>query len=71
MYWDTENTASSTVRLPKGQTLSFEADQGPLHQWNLSLGASVVFDHGLETFAEYGFNFDDIKFFATGLTYRF
>lgn len=71
MYWDTENTARSTVRLPNGQSLSFEADQGPVNEWNMSLGTSVVLKHGFEVFGEYGFNFDDIKFVATGLTYRF
>jgi len=71
MYWDTSNTARSTIRLPNGQQLSFEADQGPVNEWNLSLGGSVVITEGFEAFAEYGFNFDDIKFVATGLTYRF
>ncbi|MEP4076275.1 hypothetical protein [Haloferula sp.] len=71
MYWDTANTAESTVRLPNGQTLAFQADQGPRNEYNLGVGTSVVFSHGFEGFAEYGFNFDDVKFVATGLTYRF
>jgi hypothetical protein len=71
MYWDTENTASATVTIPDVGLVSFEADQGPAHPWNASVGASVAFSRHWEWFAEYGFNLDDVRVFATGLTFRF
>lgn len=71
MYWDTENTASATVDVPGEGPLHFEADQGPAHPWNASVGGSVVLSRHWEWFAEYGFNFDDVHMVATGLTLRF
>jgi hypothetical protein len=70
-YWDTENTATSTVMVPDVGTVSFEADQGPRHPWNMILGGSVVLGRHWESFLECGFNFDDVKIVATGLTFRF
>jgi hypothetical protein len=71
MYWDTANTASATVNVPGEGALHFDADQGPLHPWNVSVGASVAFTKNWEWFGEYGFNFDDLRMVATGLTFRF
>ncbi|NJO55360.1 MAG: hypothetical protein HC834_02270 [Rhodospirillales bacterium] len=71
MYWDTRNTASSTVTTSDGGTLFFEADQGPRNPWNASVGTSIAFSRRWECFAEYGFNFDDVQVIATGLTFRF
>jgi hypothetical protein len=70
-YWDTANTASSTVDVPGVGRVSFQADQGPRNPWNMTLGASVVLGRHWDIFAEYGFNFDDVHIVATGLTFRF
>ena len=70
-YWDTENTARSTVEVAGVGTVQFEADQGPSHPWNASIGGQTVFRAPWEAFAEYGFNFQDVHFFAGGVTFRF
>jgi hypothetical protein len=70
-YWDTANTATSTVDVANVGTVSFEADQGPRNPWNAAAGGSVALRKNWEAFAEYGFNFDDVQFLATGVTYRF
>ena len=54
-----------------GRPVSFEADQGPLNEWNPSLGTQVGLSEHWEAMAEYGFNFDDVKVFVTAITYRF
>jgi hypothetical protein len=71
MYWDTANTARATVNVPGEGLVTFEADQGPAHPWNASVGASIAISRHWECFAEYGFNLDDVQVFGTGLTYRF
>jgi hypothetical protein len=71
MYWDTVNTAKATVEVPGEGLIRFEADQGPANPWNASVGASVGLSRRWECFAEYGFNFDDVKVIATGITFRF
>lgn len=70
-YWDTENTARSTVDVEGVGTVQFEADQGPAHPWNASIGGQAIFHKPWEAFAEYGFNFEDVQFFAGGIGYRF
>jgi hypothetical protein len=70
-YWDTKNTASSTVEVPDVGTVRFEADQGPKHPWNAVVGGSVVIHRHLDVFAEYGFNPGDVTVVAAGLTLRF
>jgi hypothetical protein len=70
-YWDTENTARSTVTAPAVGTISFEADQGPRTPWNMVVGGSVVLGRHWDTFLEYGFNFEDVHIVATGITFRF
>jgi hypothetical protein len=71
MYWDTENTAKATVDVPGVGAVSFEADQGPLHPWNASVGASVAFASHWEGAVEYGFNLRDVQVVAASLTFRF
>jgi hypothetical protein len=71
VFWDTANTASSTVQVTGVGTVQFEADQGPRNPWNASVGCSVVISRSWECFADYGFNLDDVRIFATGLTWRF
>lgn len=71
VFWDTANTASSTVDVPGVGTVQFEADQGPRNPWNASVGCSVVLSRSWDCFVDYGFNLDDVQTFATGLTYRF
>jgi hypothetical protein len=71
MYWDTDNTARSTVNVPGTGTVSFEADQGPAHPWNASVGTSFALSKQWEGMLEYGFNFDDVHIFAAGMTFRF
>jgi hypothetical protein len=70
-FWDTKNTASSTVDVPGVGVVRFEADQKPTHPWNAVVGASAVVHRHLDLFAEYGFNPGDVTFFAGGLTFRF
>lgn len=70
-YWDTENTAASTVNVPDVGVIQFEADQGPANPWNAVAGVSTAFSRSWEMFAEYGFNFDDVQFVAAGLVFRF
>jgi hypothetical protein len=70
-YWDTANTAASTVESPGIGLVSFEADQGPRNPWNATVGLSVVLQQHWDVFAEYGFNFDDVHIVATGFTFRF
>lgn len=71
MYWDTKNTAVASIEVPGEGRVSFEADQGPAHPWNASVGGSVAFSRHWEWFGEYGFNFDDVRMVATGFTFRF
>jgi len=70
-YWDTKNTAKSTVEVPSVGSVKFEADQGPKHPWNAVVGASAAVHRHFDLFAEYGFNGDDVTFFAGGATFRF
>jgi len=71
VFWDTANTASSTVEVPGVGTVQFEADQGPRNPWNASVGCSVVLNRSWDCFVDYGFNLVDVQTFATGFTYRF
>jgi hypothetical protein len=71
MYWDTENTASSTVSVPGVGSVSFQADQGPLHPWNATVGVSAVFSRHWESSVEYGFNLKDVQVLAAAMTFRF
>jgi hypothetical protein len=70
-YWDTENTASSTVDVAGVGRVQFEADQGPTHPWNATVGSQVSISKEWESFAEFGFNFEDVFVLITGATYRF
>jgi len=70
-YWDTENTATSTVEVAGVGVVQFEADQGPTHPWIATIGTSVVFSQTWESFAELGFNFDDVFVLIIGATFRF
>lgn len=71
VYWDTANTASSTVQVAGVGTVQFEADQGPRNPWNANVGGSVGIGRAWECYVDYGFNLDDVRTFATGLTWRF
>jgi hypothetical protein len=70
-YWDTKNTAASTVDVPDVGAARFEADQGPKNPWNAVVGISSTLHRHFEFFAEYGFSPGDLTFFAGGLTARF
>jgi hypothetical protein len=70
-YWDTANTASSTVEVAGVGAVSFEADQGPRNPWNAVVGGSIVINRHWEGFTEYGFNFDDVHIVAAGVGFRF
>jgi hypothetical protein len=67
-YWDTRNTARSTLEVPGVGTVQFEADQGPRNPWNMTVGATSPVHrrahHQLELFAEYGWSPGDLTFFA-------
>ena len=70
-FWDTKNTASSTVDVPGVGAVHFEADQEPKRPWNAVVGASAAVHRHMDLFFEYGFNPGDVTFFAGGLTFRF
>jgi hypothetical protein len=70
-YWNTRNTARSTVDVPDVGSVQFEADQGPKNPWNMVVGFSSALHRHFELFAEYGFSPGDLTFFAGGLTFRF
>jgi hypothetical protein len=70
-YWDTANTASSTLEMEGVGLISFEADQGPRNPWNVTVGGSIVINRHWDGFAEYGFNLDDVHIVAAGITFRF
>jgi hypothetical protein len=70
-YWDTKNTAKSTVDVPGVGAVRFEADQGPKNPWNMVVGISSSLHRHFDLFAEYGFSPGDLVFFAGGLTFRF
>jgi len=70
-YWDTKNTAKSTLEIPDVGSVRFEADQGPKNAWNAVVGVSSAIHRNFELFAEYGFNGSDVTVFVGGLTFRF
>jgi len=70
-FWDTANTAKSTVEVPGVGAVRFEADQQPKRPWNAVVGGSAGVVRHLDLFAEYGFNSGDVTYFAGGLTFRF
>jgi hypothetical protein len=70
-YWDTANTASSTLSVDGVGQVKFEADQGPRNPWNATVGTSIVLHRHCEVFTEYGFNLDDVHILVAGLTFRF
>ena len=70
-YWGTKGTAKATVDVPDIGSVTFSALQGPLHPLNALVGANVTLFRRWEAFFEYGFNFDDVKIFAAGLSFRF
>jgi hypothetical protein len=70
-YWDTANTASSTVTVPGLGNVAFEADQGPEQPWNMVLGTQITIKKRFDLFMEYGTDYDTMKYFATGLSFRF
>ena len=70
-YWGTSGTAKATVNVPDVGSVTFAADQGPLHPLNALVGANVTLFKRWELFAEYGFNFDDVDVVAAGLSFRF
>jgi hypothetical protein len=71
MYWDTANTASSSVTVPGVGLVKFEADQGPRHNWNASVGAQTTLGRHFDLFLEYGFLPGDVKILVTGVSFRF
>jgi len=70
-YWDTATTARATVQVPGTGSVAFEADQGPANPWNMVFGGQATFHENIDLFLETGTNFDDMKYFAFGLTFRF
>jgi hypothetical protein len=70
-YWGTSGTAKSTVSVPEIGSVTFAADQGPLHPLNALVGANVTLFKRWEAFLEYGFNFNDVHVVAAGLSFRF
>jgi hypothetical protein len=59
------------VNVPDVGSVTFAADQGPLHPLNALVGANVTVFKRWELFAEYGFNFDDVHIVAGGVSFRF
>jgi len=71
MYWGTRSTAKATIDAPNVGPVKFEADQGPVHPLNATIGASVTLFRRWDAFLEYGFNGDDVQAVSAGLTFRF
>jgi len=71
MYWGTRSTAKATIDVPNVGRVKFEADQGPVHPLNATIGASVTLFRRWDAFLEYGFNGDDVQAVSAGLTFRF
>jgi len=71
MYWGTKSTAKSSVDVPNVGRVSFEADQGPLHPVNATVGGSITLFRRWDAFVEYGFNGQDVQAISAGLTFRF
>src|SRR5262245_59602450 len=67
----TSGTAKARVNVPDVGSVTFAADQGPLHPLNALVGATVTLFKRLELFAEYSFNFDDVHVVAAGVSFRF
>jgi hypothetical protein len=70
-YWGTGGTAKATVEVPDVGSVTFSADQGPLHPLNALIGGNVTLFRRWEAFVEYGFNFNDVHIVAAGLSFRF
>ncbi|HXJ80609.1 MAG TPA: hypothetical protein VMS64_18265 [Candidatus Methylomirabilis sp.] len=70
-YWGTKGTAKATVNVPDVGTVTFSADQGPLHPLNALVGGNVTLFKRWEAFFEYGFNGSDVHIVAAGLSFRF
>jgi hypothetical protein len=66
MYWDADRTVKGTIG-----DLSFEVLQGPTEPTNLTLGTNIEISKEWSLFAEYAFNFEDLRMLAFGTGYRF
>lgn len=66
MYWDADRVVKGSVG-----NLSFEVLQGPTEPTNLTLGTNVELSKRWSLFAEYAFNFEDLRMLAIGTGYRF
>lgn len=66
MYWDADRVVSGTIG-----DLSFEVLQGPEEPTNLTIGTNVEISKEWSLFAEYAFNFEDLRMLAFGTGYRF
>jgi hypothetical protein len=71
MYWGTRSTAKSTVDVPDVGVVRFEADQGPVHPLNATVGGSIAIFRRWDAFLEYGFNGSDVHAVSAGLSFRF
>jgi hypothetical protein len=71
MYWGTQSTAKATVNEPSVGSVSFEADQGPVHPLNAIVGGSVTMFRHWDAMIEYSFNGSDVHTVASGWTFRF
>jgi len=66
MYWDAGRTVKGTIG-----DLSFEVLQGPSNPFNLTLGTNIEISSEWSLFAEYAFNFEDLRMLAFGTGSRF
>jgi hypothetical protein len=70
-YWNTENTAKSTVNVPGVGRIEFEADQGPRYLWMTDVGANLEIAKNFQTVLDFGFDYHGGYFIVLAPTYRF
>jgi hypothetical protein len=66
IYSELDRTVKGTIG-----DLSFEVLQGPSEPTNLTLGTNIEISKEWSLFAEYAFNFEDLRMLAFGTGYRF
>lgn len=70
-YWNTTTTVKDEVSDPEtGETLQFEADQGPRYPWTYGAGANLRAHPRFEIFTELGYDFHGGWYFVLGPTGR-
>ena len=70
MYWDTEREISGQGTTPMGRDVAFSVVQGPVNDWNATVGANIEFSKHWNLLLEYGF-YKDLDMLISGINFRF